>query len=211
MGSLLMHLCVAKKLQKKYKFSDKFIIGNIKPDLLKLAGDSKERTHYLEDVIENSSVKSLPNVLKYEQDNKDKLKDEMVLGYISHLTEDKVWFDKYIGKYARKNANDITKIDYLEYGVTKSDKEFSKDIYNDYNNLNKYLSEKYLIDVDKIKNTLKDICANKEMKNRIDSCFIIKDADIQKDNTFITTDDVNTYIEDSFKKACIEIDKILKQ
>ena len=140
MGSLIMHLCIASKLKEKYHFSDKFLIGALKPDLLKMAGAKQEDTHYLEEVIEESGVKRLPNVLKYEESNKEHIKDEMTLGYISHLVQDKVWFDKYIGKYAKTDANDITKINYLQYGITKTDKDFSKDIYTDYTNLNKYLS-----------------------------------------------------------------------
>ena len=209
MGSLIMHLCIASKLKEKYHFSDKFLIGALKPDLLKMAGAKQEDTHYLEEVIEESGVKRLPNVLKYEESNKEHIKDEMTLGYISHLVQDKVWFDKYIGKYAKTDANDITKIKYLQYGITKTDKDFSKDIYTDYTNLNKYLAQKYSLDIEKIKNSLKGICLDTKMKEKVDKQFIMKDSNIDK-NTFITKQDVESYINDAIKKTSIEIDKILK-
>lgn len=210
MGSLVMHLCVANKLKNKYKFSDKFIIGELMPDLLKLAGKDKSITHYLEEVIEQSSVKHLPNILMYEKINENSLKDEKTLGYLSHLVQDKIWFDKYIGKYAKTDANDVSRVEYLEYNITKSDKEFSKDISNDYENINKYLVKKYDLDIDRLKNTLKQISPDDEIKQKIDKLFIINNSDFEKENIFITKKDLEDYINESVKKSSAEIDKILE-
>lgn len=210
MGSLIMHLCVANKLKEKYKFSDKFVIGELMPDLLKLAGKDKNTTHYIEPVIEESGVKNLPNVLRYEQDNRDNINDEKILGYVAHLVQDKVWFDKYIGKYAKTDANDISKVEYLEYNVIKSYKEFSEDIANDYKNINKYLVDKYNIEVDSIKKTLKGISPDNEFKKKIDQSFILSnDKENVSKNTFITKEDAETFINEAVKKSVIEIDKLL--
>lgn len=209
MGSLVMHLCVANKLKDKYQFSDKFVIGVLMPDLLKFAGKDKDLTHYLEDVIEESGVKRLPNVLKYEQDNEENLQDEKTLGYISHLIQDKVWFDKYIGKYAKTDANDTDKVKYLEYNITKTGEEFAKDMYNDYDNINKYLIKKYDLKLDSLKNALKNIAPDENFINRIDRCLVVNDIDFTSNNTFITKEDLDTYINEAIKKSSIEINKIL--
>lgn len=209
MGSLIMHLCVAQKLKEKYKFSDKFVIGQLMPDLLKLVGKDKDKTHYLEEVFENSGVKKLPNVLKYEQDNEGNLKDEKVLGYISHLVQDKIWFDKYIGKYAKTDANNVDRIHYLEYNITKSDKEFTEDIYNDYSNVNKYLVDKYNLDINSVKNTLKSISPDADFSKKINKYFNLSNSDFTNKNTFITKEDIDTYVNEAVKKSSIEIDKIL--
>ena len=47
------------------------------------------------------------------------------------------------------------------------------------------------------------------MKEKVDKQFIMKDSNIDK-NTFITKQDVESYINDAIKKTSIEIDKILK-
>ena len=211
MGSLIMHLCVANELKKKYKFSDRFIVGELMPDLLKMAGKEKNQTHYLQEVIEDSGVKTLPNVLKYEEENAENIKDEKVLGYMSHLVQDKVWYDKYIGKYAKTDANDIDKIEYLQYNITKKAKDFSKDMYNDYINTNKYLAEKYDLDITGIKNTLKGLSKDKIIKDKIDKAFKFNDIDFKKQNVFITEDDLENYINEAVKKSSIEIDKILDE
>lgn len=211
MGSLIMHLCVANELKKKYKFSDRFIVGELMPDLLKMAGKEKNKTHYLQEVIEDSGVKTLPNVLKYEEENVENIKDEKVLGYMSHLVQDKVWYDKYIGKYAKTDANDIDKIEYLQYNITKKAKDFSKDMYNDYINTNKYLAEKYDLDITGIKNTLKGLSKDKIIKDKIDKAFKFNDIDFKKQNVFITEDDLENYINEAVKKSSIEIDKILDE
>lgn len=209
MGSLIMHLCVASELKKKYKFSDKFIVGELMPDLLKMAGKEKNQTHYLQEVIEDSGVKTLPNILKYEEENAENIKDEKVLGYMSHLVQDKVWFDKYIGKYAKTDANDIDRIEYLQYNITKKAKDFSKDMNNDYINTNKYLAEKYDLDVSSIKKTLKSLSKDNMIKEKIDKVFKFNDIDFKKQNIFITEDDLENYINEAVKKSSIEIDKIL--
>lgn len=210
MGSLIMHLCIAEKLKEKYKFSDKFIIGEIMPDLLKMAGKSKETTHYLEKVFECDGVKTLPNILKYECENEENLKDEKVLGYVSHLVQDKIWFDKYIGKYAKTDANNIDRIHYLEYNIIKNSNEFSQDIQNDYNNVDKYLVDKYKIDVKSIRNTLEKISPDKEFLNKIDKSLLVDNYNnLTQQNVFITKEDVDTYINESLKKSSIEINKIL--
>lgn len=209
MGSLIMHLCVANELKKKYNFSDKFIIGTLMPDLLKLAGKGKKETHYIEDVIEQDGVKGLPNILKYEQSNQDNIKDEKTLGYMTHLIQDKIWFDKYIGKYAKTDANDISKIKYLEHNLIKTDKEFSEDMYRDYSNINKYLVNKYNLDINSLKNTINKISPDYEFKKNINSFFDLNDIDFEKENTFISKKDLEDYVLEAFKKSSAQIDKIL--
>ena len=209
MGSLIMHLCVANELKKKYNFSDKFIIGTLMPDLLKIAGKGQTETHYIENVIEEDGVKRLPNILKYEQTNHDNIKDEKILGYMTHLIQDKVWFDKYIGKYAKTDANDISKIKYLEYNLIKSDKEFSKDMYKDYENINMYLVNKYNLDINSLKNTINKISPDIEFKKNINSYFNLNNIDFEKENTFITKKDLDDYVLEAVKKSSAQIDKIL--
>lgn len=209
MGSLIMHLCIANKLKDKYKFSDKFVIGSLMPDLLKMAGKDKEKTHYLEEVIENSGVKHLPNVLKYEDENRENITSEKVLGYATHLVQDKVWFDNYIGKYAKLDANDTEKVEYLQYNQVKSDKEFSNDIYKDYDNINRYIIDKYNLDVNHVKQKIKEIAPDKELADKIDKCFSVSKEYKDNTNTFITKEDVDTYIKEAVRKSSIEINKML--
>lgn len=211
MGSLVMHCCVGEILKKSYKFSERFTLGTLKPDILKLNGGDRDKTHYIKRIIEEQGVKNLPDILEFIQKNKENIKDEEQLGYLCHLIEDRIWFDDYVGKYTRTDANDIDKVVYIQNGnVIKSMKEFSADMYKDYANINKFLIEKYKIDIDEIKKLIANYIGEKNFNEKVEKNFAVNDADIGKENTFITKEDLEMYINDCARKATVEIDRILK-
>lgn len=213
MGSLIMHASVGEILKKKYKLSDRFMFGQLLPDLLKLSGKSRDETHYIKEYIEDSTFKKLPDILAFKEDNKEVLKNEEKLGYLCHLIEDKIWFSEYIPRYAKNDANDTDLVIYSnEYFTSKPKENFVSHLYQDYQNINGYLIGKYNIDTKVIVKMAKEVTDDEEFIKKIKSFSALtnKNMDIDKENTFIMKEDLNGFINDSVRIATMQIDKILK-
>lgn len=209
MGSLIMHVCVSEIIRKKYSFSDKFLFGALMPDMLKSTGESKDKTHYIKDVVESSGVKKLPDILGFEKANEKILKQEETMGYLCHLIQDKIWFDKYIGKYAKTDANNINKIEYLQYGVIHSSRRFSKDIYNDYKYFNNYIIKKGNFDVLDIVSRLENMTNDKKILDFINEYIKCEDDVSDLKSVFMSKEDLDTYVNECVNKCSKEIDKII--
>lgn len=139
MASAIIHICVAKKINEKLKRNENALfLGAIAPDISKLIGETKEKSHFL-----TTMKKNVPNILEFMQKYKDDLNHDFELGYFIHLYTDKLWFDGFIDRYVLGDS--IRLLDGTEIGI--SEEEATHLIYNDYTNLNIQLLDEYGLDL----------------------------------------------------------------
>ena len=141
MASSMIHLVVANELNKKLnRYPSKLLIGSIAPDLSKLVGEDKSRSHFL---IQNSDC--IPDMNKFLNKYSRFLNDDFVLGYYIHLFTDYLWFKYFINDIYDKEKNLIHK---LNGDVINCHGEMAvMYIYNDYTNLNIDLINEYDLDL----------------------------------------------------------------
>ena len=124
MASAIIHIAVAKEVNKNLKMNEKQIfLGAIAPDISKQIGESKVKSHFIT--------------------NQDKLDNPFIMGYYIHLFTDYLWEKYFIEEIVNKNTLKLLSGDY----ITCSDKEISKIIYDDYTNINISLIDKYNLDL----------------------------------------------------------------
>ena len=141
MASSVIHMAVANEINRVIKRdNDRLLIGSIAPDIWKNIGESKVKSHFLDD--ESTSI---PNIDKFLSKYKNNLDDDFVLGYFIHLYTDYLWFKYFLPEIYNRDNNMITKID----GTIVKCKEdmLNEYIYNDYTNLNIRLLEEYNMDL----------------------------------------------------------------
>jgi hypothetical protein len=140
MASAVIHIAVAKEINKDLKMKEKeLFLGAIAPDISKQLGESKIKSHFL--LNDKSDLPILDNFLDKYQDN---LNNPFIMGYYIHLFTDYLWFKYFISEIT--NDNDYIKL-LNENKITCSKEEISKLIYNDYTNLNILLIEEYNLDL----------------------------------------------------------------
>ena len=141
MASAVIHMAVAHEINKVLKKDDsRFLIGAIAPDIAKQIGETKKKSHFLED--DNSDI---PNIDKFILKYGEKLNDDFVLGYFIHLYTDYLWFKYFIPEIYDSNNNMISKVD--GNTVKCNGKMLEMYIYNDYSNLNTRLLDEYNMDL----------------------------------------------------------------
>lgn len=135
MASSVIHICIANEINKKIKRDSRLLlIGTIAPDISKLIGESKVKSHFLGDWGYN-----VPNLDKFLAKYRGNLNDDFVLGYYIHLYVDYLWFKYFIPKIIEGNY-----IRELDGTLVKYNEEtFTKFVYNDYTNTNIQLINKY--------------------------------------------------------------------
>lgn len=138
MASSLIHICVAKELNKYLKRDERqLLIGSIAPDVAKLVGMPKDRTHFID------YEKNIPNLDKFLDKYKSYLDNDFVLGYYIHLYTDYIWFKTFIPNLLEENR--ILK---LNNKTEKFDEEtFLKYVYDDYASINPKLIDDYELDL----------------------------------------------------------------
>lgn len=209
MGSLLMHVCVSNIVKEKLNLTNKFLVGTVMPDLIKLEKDERTKSHYLKKFVYNNGVKELPDINKFITDNKDNLNDEEKLGYLAHLIEDRIWFEKYIPKYIKCMNNNENLVICLKNGCFKDAKQFTNELYSDYMKIGDYIIDKYNINSKKIREDLfyylkKDIYREIVNKYILDKQYIN-----DKEMFFFTTQDINYYIKESVNEVLKILSEIL--
>ena len=139
MASSVIHLAVANEINKILKKdSSKLLIGSIAPDISKIVGETKEKSHFLDDVNDD-----LPNMERFLKKYKNDINDDFVLGYYIHLYTDYLWF-----KYFMTEITDKKFITRLDGTVVKIDEDtLCEYVYNDYTNLNIKLIDRYNLDL----------------------------------------------------------------
>ena len=134
MASSMIHMAVASEINKKIKADEsKLLIGSIAPDISKLVGQSKKKSHFI------SEIKDIPDLEKFLKKYKKHLNDDFVLGYYIHLFTDYLWFKYFLPGIYNKNL--IAKLDGSVVSCTEEMALLY--IYNDYTNLNIKLIDKY--------------------------------------------------------------------
>lgn len=139
MASAVIHLCVAKKLNKTLKMNEKELyLGTIAPDISKQIGETKDKSHFL-----TTNEKDVPNIYAFLDKYKDTLNKPFNMGYFIHLYTDKIWFAEFMRSKLYENC--IRLIDGSAINI--SEDKITQMIYNDYTNLNIKLFDKYDMDL----------------------------------------------------------------
>lgn len=138
MASAIIHLCVAKEIGRRLGIpNNNLLIGSIAPDISKLVGESKGKSHYL------TFNEDIPNMDLFLKENKEHLNFPFELGYYIHLYTDKLWFKGFFIKFICNNSLKLK-----DGSILNANPNFISDIiYNDYSNLNVELIEKYNLDL----------------------------------------------------------------
>jgi len=114
MPSWGIHLALSEKLDEKIKSKDKnlFLFGNILPDinngyaLPNISAIIPHRdTHYAFEKDFCGKKEIMPGYEKFYEENKDKLDNPLVLGYLTHLLSDYYWNDLTYIKHGIFNKN----------------------------------------------------------------------------------------------------------
>jgi hypothetical protein len=144
MASAVIHLCVAKEVNKYLKMDEKdLLIGSIAPDLSKIVGETKEISHFLDHTNEDD----IPNIDRFLNKYRKDLNKPFEMGYFIHLLTDKYWFRDYIYQYIERYTRDSNKKK-LTYSAIKNI------IYDDYTNINIDLIDKYELSLDIFSNEI---------------------------------------------------------
>lgn len=140
MASAVIHIAVAKEINKDLKMNEKeLFLGTIAPDISKQLGESKVKSHFL-----LNDKTDLPILDKFLDKYKNNLNNHFIMGYYIHLFTDYLWFKYFIPEIT--NSSDYIKV--LSGNKIKCTKEeIEKLIYNDYTNLNISLIEEYDLDL----------------------------------------------------------------
>ncbi len=143
MASSIIHLAVAKEINKKLKRDEKkLLIGAVAPDISKCLNQTKEKTHFLD-----SNTTDIPNIERFLKKYKDKLCDDFVMGYFIHLYTDYFWFKFFITEILQDDGV-ITKLNGEKVKLSGGKDILYLFIYHDYTNLNIQLINKYDLDLE---------------------------------------------------------------
>ena len=185
MASSMIHIAIANEINKKLKRDNKkLLIGTIAPDISKLIGETKVKSHFL---IEKNS--DIPNLQMFLNKYKEKLIDDFVMGYYIHLYTDYLWFKYFMPEVVDKDKLILTKIDGKKIKCAPA--EIIQYFYNDYTNLNTLLLDEYNLDLKifyeelpKIENIIEEIPMDKINLIVDNAGIIVKNAVIKKDLVF---------------------------
>lgn len=193
MASSVIHMCVAKEVNKYLKRNEKdILIGSIAPDISKQINETKLKSHFLDNEFSN-----LPNIEKFLNKYKNDFNNDFVMGYYIHLYTDFLWFKYFIPNFIKN--------DYIynlkNEKVKLSEEEKTKYIYNDYTNLNVNLIDEYELDLSifyeeapDFKNIIEEIPMNKIQIIIDKTGLIIKNSKEFKAFVF-DLDIINKFIE----------------
>ena len=140
MASAIIHLAVAKELEKYLKIENKkdYNLGAIAPDIAQQLKIEKTKSHFI-----YNTKSDIPNIKLFKEKYKNFMNNSFELGYFTHLYTDKLWFDGFIDSLTYSNS--IKLLDGTIIHVPQ--KEIKELIYNDYTNLNTIIIDKYNIDL----------------------------------------------------------------
>ena len=204
MASAIIHICVAKEIEKNLKIKNlkDYYLGSIAPDIAKQIGRSKKESHFL-----YNEKDQVPNIDMFIKEYPDYKNNDFDLGYFIHLYTDKLWFDGFIDTLTYNSS-----IKLLDGTILNLDTEEIDDlIYNDYTNLNVQLIDEYNLDLSlfyedfiKPNSKIKEIPIDK-LNILIDKMSIIIENSKEEKSYLFDILDVNEFI----KKSKNEIIKFL--
>lgn len=203
MASAVIHLAVAKELEKYLKIENKkdYNLGAIAPDIAQQLKIEKTKSHFI-----YNTKSDIPNIKLFKEKYKNFMSNSFELGYFTHLYTDKLWFDGFIDSLTYSNS--IKLLDGTIIHVPQ--KEIKELIYNDYTNLNTIIIDKYNIDLSlfyeeyqKPNTSIEEIPIDK-LNILIDKMgVIIENSKLEKSYIFDIT------LIDNFINTCVE--KIIKE
>jgi len=208
MASAVIHMTVASEINKVLKRDyDKLIIGSLAPDISKIIGETKLRSHFLVTLENNNNI---PNIDVFLSAYKEYLYDDFVMGYFIHLYTDYLWF-----KYFIPEIYDKVSIKKLDGTVIKCTKEMASTyIYNDYTNLNIDLIDKYELNLKIFYSELPKIdpIITEIPMNRLDLLIekmglIIKNTKVNKSYVF-DLENIDSFIKMSIELTLAKIKEI---
>ena len=177
MASLIMHLYMTQNLQKKYNFKDEILLGAILPDIIKIAKlKTKEESHYIE------KNENLPDINRYINTNIKNGYNDIQLGYLFHLLQDRIWY-QYLNEFKNEYNED--------------NKNFANKIYSDMDICDKYILSRSNIDEEKfiyMKRRLEKMSNDSKIQSCINKSLKIRQIE-NKQIYFITENILNEYIE----------------
>ena len=204
MASAIIHICVAKEIEKNLKIKNlkDYYLGSIAPDIAKQIGRSKKESHFL-----YNEKDQVPNIDMFIKEYPDYKNNDFDLGYFIHLYTDKLWFDGFIDTLTYNSS-----IKLLDGTILNLDtEEIDNLIYNDYTNLNVQLIDEYNLDLSlfyedfiKPNSKIKEIPIDK-LNILIDKMSIIIENSKEEKSYLFDILDVNEFI----KKSKNEIIKFL--
>ena len=138
MASSMIHIAVANEVNKVLKRDQsRLFIGSIAPDLAKLVGSHKNKSHFIGD------EQDIPVMERFLAKYKKNLDDDFVMGYYIHLYTDYLWFKYFFPEIC--DGDFIKKLDGTT--VKCNGRMATLYIYNDYTNLNVKLIDRYKLDL----------------------------------------------------------------
>lgn len=132
MASIMIHVCVAKKVSEYLKLPEKNLyLGTLAPDLSKELKKDRSISHFYEE--NKISLDKFINKYKY------KLWDPYIMGYFIHLFTDKVWEEEFVLKFIKQHN-----VKLQQGGMSISSIDIvDKLIYEDVTNLTSVLIDEY--------------------------------------------------------------------
>jgi len=138
MASAVIHLCIAKEINKYLKMNEyDLLVGAIAPDISKQINETKEISHFLDHTNEDD----IPNIDRFLAKYRNDLHNPFTMGYFIHLLTDKYWFRDYVYQFIERYTRDNVKKKITYTAIRDL-------IYNDYTNLNTDLIDKYTLPLD---------------------------------------------------------------
>lgn len=207
MASTIIHLAVANEVNKKLnRDNKKLLLGSIAPDISKLIGEKKKKSHFLPDVGID-----IPNIDWFLLRYKQYLNDDFVMGYYIHLYTDYLWYKYFISDVIFDDS--IIKLDGTKVKCTKY--MISKYLYNDYTNLNIQLINEYNLDLKifyeelpKIDNIIKEIPLDK-LYLLVEQAGIIIENSKESKEYIINIDNVKQFINNSVELIISNINDLM--
>ena len=140
MASAIMHIDIAKKVKEKIEVENEkdYYLGSIAPDLAKQIGDSRDKSHFSLNTLNN-----LPDIDLFTKRYPLFKFNSFDLGYFTHLYADKVWSEDFLPHLTANNS-----IKLLDGTIIETTPDEMKNmIYSDFTNLNIKIIEEYDLDL----------------------------------------------------------------
>lgn len=185
MASCIIHLAVAKELEKKLNITNKndYYLGSIAPDLAKFVDEDRAISHFL-----NDREKDIPFIQRFIDKYSNYKSNDFDLGYIIHLYTDKYWKKDFIDSVISNNS--VRLLDGTI--INMIDKDMNNIIYSDYTNLNIQLIDEYELGLSLFYEEFK------KPKTSID--------EIPTDKLYILLNEIGVLIENTEEKKAIIFD-----
>ena len=195
MASAIIHLCIAKEVNKYLKMNEyDLLLGSIAPDISKQIGETKEISHFLD----HSNEDDIPNIDRFLAKYRNDLHNPFTMGYFIHLLTDKYWFRDYIYQYIERYTRENVKKKVTYTAIRDL-------IYNDYTNINTDLIDKYMLPLDifyeefrEPQTAIREIPVDK-LDILIDKMGLIIEESKKEKNFIFDMSDVEIFINNSIK------------